>query len=77
MVVGGCDHKVGQEDTTGRFDELETWTRERFPSAGSVDYAWSGQIFDPVDYMAFIGLDPAPSTPILSLATQATASPTA
>jgi Rieske Fe-S protein len=58
MVVGGCDHKVGQEDTTGRFGELETWTRERFPSAGSVDYAWSGQIFDPVDYMAFIGLDP-------------------
>lgn len=58
MVVGGCDHKVGQEDTTGRFDELETWTRERFPSVGSVDYAWSGQVFDPVDYMAFIDLDP-------------------
>lgn len=58
MVVGGCDHKVGQEDTTGRFGELETWARERFPSAGSVDYAWSGQIFEPVDYMAFIGLDP-------------------
>ena len=58
MVVGGCDHKVGQEDTTGRFGELETWTRERFPSAGSVDYAWSGQIFDPVDYVAFIGLNP-------------------
>lgn len=58
MVVGGSDHKVGQEDTTGRFEELETWTRERFPFAGSVDYAWSGQIFDPVDYLAFIGLDP-------------------
>lgn len=36
MVVGGCDHKVGQEDTTGRFAELETWTRERFlPPAAS------------------------------------------
>jgi Rieske Fe-S protein len=58
MIVGGCDHKVGQEDTTGRFGDLETWTRQRFPAAGSVDYAWSGQIFDPVDYMAFIGLDP-------------------
>lgn len=58
MIVGGCDHKVGQEEPTGRFEELETWTRERFPSAGSVDYAWSGQVFDPVDYMAFIGLDP-------------------
>lgn len=34
MIVGGCDHKVGQEDTTPRFGELETWTRERFPQAG-------------------------------------------
>lgn len=55
MVVGGCDHKVGQEETTPRFAELETWTRERFPQAGAVDYRWSGQIFEPVDYMAFIG----------------------
>jgi len=55
MVVGGCDHKVGQEDATGRFEELETWTRERFTKAGTVDYKWSGQIFEPVDYMAFIG----------------------
>lgn len=58
MVVGGCDHKTGQEEPTGRFQELETWTRERFPQAGSVDYAWSGQVFEPVDYMAFIGRDP-------------------
>ncbi|RYP37768.1 hypothetical protein DL767_002798 [Monosporascus sp. MG133] len=55
MVVGGCDHKVGQESTDGRFEELETWTRERFPQAGSVDYKWSGQIFEPHDYMAYIG----------------------
>lgn len=55
MVVGGCDHKVGQENPGGRFQELETWVRERFPSAGSVDYKWSGQIYEPVDFMAFIG----------------------
>lgn len=58
LVVGGCDHKVGQEEPIGRFKELETWTRERFTKAGSVDYAWSGQVFEPVDYMAFIGRDP-------------------
>ncbi|EMC93179.1 hypothetical protein BAUCODRAFT_150541 [Baudoinia panamericana UAMH 10762] len=58
MVVGGCDHKVGQEEPIGRYKEIETWVRERFPQAGSVDYAWSGQIFEPVDYMAFIGLNP-------------------
>lgn len=55
MIVGGCDHKVGQDTVSGRFEELETWTRERFTSAGKVDYKWSGQIFEPVDYMAFIG----------------------
>lgn len=55
QVVGGCYHKVGQESTSGRFDELETWARERFPQAGDMDYRWSGQIYEPVDYMAFIG----------------------
>jgi len=56
MVVGGCDHAVGQEDEQQqRYKELETWTRERFTKAGSVDYKWSGQIFEPEDYMAFIG----------------------
>ncbi|KAK5174512.1 uncharacterized protein LTR77_001592 [Saxophila tyrrhenica] len=58
LVVGGCDHKVGQEETLGRFQELEDWIRERFTKAGSVDYAWSGQVFEPVDYMGFIGLNP-------------------
>ncbi|KAK0624423.1 FAD dependent oxidoreductase-domain-containing protein [Immersiella caudata] len=55
LVVGGCDHKVGQEETTPRFDELETWTRERFPQATIIDYKWSGQIFEPVDFMGMIG----------------------
>ena len=55
LVVGGCDHAVGQEETTGRYDELEKWTRERFTQAGKTDYRWSGQIFEPIDYMAFIG----------------------
>ena len=55
FVVGGCDHKVGQEETEPRFQELETWTRERFPQATEVDFKWSGQIFEPVDFMAYIG----------------------
>ncbi|KAI1614997.1 oxidoreductase [Exophiala viscosa] len=56
MVVGGCDHKVGKENEQDeRYQELETWVRERFTKAGSVDYKWSGQIFEPEDYMAFIG----------------------
>ncbi|KAI1261914.1 FAD dependent oxidoreductase [Xylariaceae sp. FL1019] len=55
MIVGGCDHKVGQDTTKGRFKELEQWTRERFPQAGSVDYKWSGQVFEPHDHLAYIG----------------------
>ncbi|KAL4797738.1 FAD dependent oxidoreductase-domain-containing protein [Aspergillus venezuelensis] len=55
LVIGGCDHKVGQEKTIGRFEELESWVRERFTSAGKVDYRWSGQIMEPVDFMGFIG----------------------
>ncbi|KAL2268038.1 hypothetical protein VTJ83DRAFT_2884 [Remersonia thermophila] len=56
LVVGGCDHKVGQEQPSeARFAELEKWTRERFPQAGEVDYRWSGQIVEPVDHVAFIG----------------------
>lgn len=40
MIVGGCDHKVGQESAAGRFEELEQWIRDRFTKAGSVDYKW-------------------------------------
>lgn len=55
MVVGGGDHKVGQDDTVAPFRELEEWTRARFPQATTIDYKWSGQVFEPVDHMAFIG----------------------
>ena len=55
MIVGGGDHKVGQGDTVAPFKELEDWTRSRFPQATTIDYKWSGQVFEPVDYMAFIG----------------------
>jgi glycine/D-amino acid oxidase-like deaminating enzyme/nitrite reductase/ring-hydroxylating ferredoxin subunit len=59
LIVGGEDHKTGQaEDETERFATLERWTRERFPTAGEIMYRWSGQVLEPVDYMAFIGRDP-------------------
>jgi glycine/D-amino acid oxidase-like deaminating enzyme/nitrite reductase/ring-hydroxylating ferredoxin subunit len=57
LVVGGGDHKVGQSDTLAPFKELEEWTRARFPQASSIDYKWSGQVNEPVDFMAFIGLN--------------------
>ena len=59
LIVGGEDHKTGQEhDPADRFRRLEEWTRKRFPMIGKIDFRWSGQIMEPVDYMAFIGKNP-------------------
>ncbi|KAF6815518.1 FAD dependent oxidoreductase [Colletotrichum plurivorum] len=38
VILGSLHHNVGQEDAGGRFEELETWVRERFPQATTVDY---------------------------------------
>lgn len=59
LIVGGEDHKTGQEDDAERrFQCLEDWTRERFPMVKSFDFRWSGQVMEPIDYMAFIGKNP-------------------
>ncbi len=61
LIVGGEDHKTGQPDTDDYqepFRCLEEWTRKRFPMIESVDYRWSGQIMEPVDYLAYIGKNP-------------------
>jgi glycine/D-amino acid oxidase-like deaminating enzyme/nitrite reductase/ring-hydroxylating ferredoxin subunit len=59
LIVGGEDHKTGQaDDAEERFKRLEEWTRQRFPSIGNIDFRWSGQVMEPVDYMGFIGRNP-------------------
>lgn len=60
LVVGGEDHKTGQEDDDARdrFHRLETWARERFPAAAEVTHRWSGQVMEPADTLAFIGKNP-------------------
>jgi glycine/D-amino acid oxidase-like deaminating enzyme/nitrite reductase/ring-hydroxylating ferredoxin subunit len=58
LVVGGEDHKAGQEDDAEeRWARLESWARERFP-VESIAYRWSGQVMEPADGLAFIGLNP-------------------
>jgi Rieske Fe-S protein len=60
LIVGGEDHKTGQaDDMDERWRCLEEWTRARFPMAERVEARWSGQVMEPVDYMAFIGRNPA------------------
>ena len=59
IITGGNDHKVGQaNDSEARYKGLEAWTRQRFPFAGEVEFKWSGQVFEPDDYIAFIGQNP-------------------
>jgi glycine/D-amino acid oxidase-like deaminating enzyme/nitrite reductase/ring-hydroxylating ferredoxin subunit len=59
LIVGGEDHKTGQAgDMAERFARLESWTRERFPRCGEVEFTWSGQVMEPVDGVAFIGRNP-------------------
>jgi len=58
IIVGGEDHKTGQHDDPTAYARLHDWTLERFPDAGPFTHAWSGQIIEPVDGLAFIGADP-------------------
>ncbi len=59
LIVGGEDHKAGQaQDADARFERLETWMREHFAAAGSVEFRWSGQVMETVDGLGFIGRNP-------------------
>jgi nitrite reductase/ring-hydroxylating ferredoxin subunit len=59
LIVGGEDHKTGQEnDANKRFGALERWTRHRFPMVERIEYRWSGEVLEPVDGLAFIGRNP-------------------
>jgi glycine/D-amino acid oxidase-like deaminating enzyme/nitrite reductase/ring-hydroxylating ferredoxin subunit len=63
LISGGEDHKTGQADDEGikeedRYDALENWTRKHFPAITSIEYRWSGQVLEPLDYLGFIGKNP-------------------
>lgn len=62
LIIGGEDHKTGQESNPEeRFNCLHDWAREHFPMLGKEEYRWSGQVMEPVDFLAFIGRNPADS----------------
>lgn len=63
LIAGGEDHRVGQSESDNlsqeeRYSRLESWAREKCPSAEKVLYKWSGQIMEPIDSVAFIGKNP-------------------
>lgn len=58
VIVGGEDHKVGQDDDPEAYVRLQSWTRRHFPSVTRFTAAWSGQVLEPADGLAFAGADP-------------------
>lgn len=59
LIVGGEDHKTGHGgEVDERFVNLEVWTNQRFPMIEDVIYRWSGQVFEPFDYLSWTGLNP-------------------
>ncbi len=54
-IVGGADHKTGQEpDTEKPFRDLERTMLTLWPGA-EIDHRWSGQVIESVDGLPFIG----------------------
>lgn len=63
LLIGGEDHKVGQDSASAHnprehFDNLRQWAEQHFPFIGETVYEWSGEVIEPMDSLAFIGLSP-------------------
>lgn len=56
LIVGGEDHRTGQEDNAEeRFGRLFAWAEEHFGVAGKPKFKWSGQFMETHDGLAFLG----------------------
>lgn len=55
VLVGGEDHRTGQDDDTSlRHAALEDWALERLPGS-TIERRWSGQVLEPVDGLPYVG----------------------
>ena len=59
LIVGGEDVKTGhKDDADERFQNLISWTREKFPMVDAFEHKWSGQVMEPFDFLSFTGQTP-------------------
>jgi glycine/D-amino acid oxidase-like deaminating enzyme len=59
LIVGCEDHRVGQDPKIdAMYEHLIEWTKLRFKKVKKVEFRWSGQGFEPIDSLAFIGRNP-------------------
>lgn len=60
VLVGGRDHRTGFADTAkNSFTALKSWATSHVTGFEDVAFAWSGQILEPLDRLAFIGQETA------------------
>jgi glycine/D-amino acid oxidase-like deaminating enzyme/nitrite reductase/ring-hydroxylating ferredoxin subunit len=65
LIVGGEDHKTGENSNTNKsFLQLESHIRSHF-NVAEVSHRWSSQFFDPVDGLPYIGKLPGANENIL------------
>lgn len=60
LVVGGEDHKTGQDpaDYEDSYAKLEAWARQRWSDAGERVFQWTGQVMEPSDLLGLYGREP-------------------
>ncbi|HET9504109.1 MAG TPA: FAD-dependent oxidoreductase [Hymenobacter sp.] len=61
LLIGGEDHKVGEDDPQARLACLEDWARAHFPQITKIDFRWSGEVLEPDDSLAYAGRNPLDS----------------
>ncbi len=58
LLIGGEDHPTGQQDDTEEpYRRLEQYAKDRF-GVKEIVYRWSSQVYEPVDGLPLIGLQP-------------------
>ena len=67
LIIGGGEHRTGENKDGGRYNELETAAKRFFPGC-SIDARWSAQDCVPIDEVLYAGLY-SPATPDMYVAT--------
>jgi glycine/D-amino acid oxidase-like deaminating enzyme/nitrite reductase/ring-hydroxylating ferredoxin subunit len=57
-LIGGEDHRTGQDTEKNHFAELAHWAKKTFRFTGLPVATWSGQVLEPHDGLAYIGPNP-------------------
>lgn len=59
LLLGGEDHRTGQDtESEEHFENLRQWAKIRLGIDQAPDFAWSGQVLEPHDGLAYIGRNP-------------------